>query len=72
MLSKTQTSLSWVSRCKGTTKFASVQILGGKSGKSFKSFNVKSENWKVEAVYYILKQEDTGRVLDGNGLVSKW
>ena len=33
-----QTSLRWVSRCKGTTKFADVQIFSGKSFRSFKSF----------------------------------
>ena len=33
-----QTSLGAGSRCKGTTKFADVQIFSGKSFRSFKSF----------------------------------
>ena len=33
-----QTSPRWVSRCKGTTKFADLQIFSGKSFRSFKSF----------------------------------
>ena len=35
-----QTSLGAGSRCKGTTKFADMQILSEKSFRSFKSFKV--------------------------------
>jgi|GEM_PF-2070770 len=35
-----QTSLRWVSRCKGTTKFAHLQILSEKSFISFNDFLV--------------------------------
>ena len=77
--------------CKGTTKFADVQILSGKSDCD-KDLNKNTGLMDKEKTEHSTKSRDnrrifiystgyrrgldrwhsTGKVLDGNGLVSKW